>query len=151
MIKNPSTNEKTIKSELIASIRNKWHVDRFIKYSNYDGLVFVPDLSLLDLYRDYFEQHLIEYEIDEKYYYSPSYFAKEYYGDSEMDFIVMYFAKMTSMFEFNRDRIMLLPVEFLQDINKLAIKYEDEINKSRSKPDKFMARGVSYIGTKEYK
>ena len=134
MLTNKSNKEKTIKSELIASRGDAWKIDNFSLYSNYLGEVILPDGFILDEYRDYFDNLLQEIDLDEKYHYSPTLFAEDYYGTPDLDFIVLYFARMKTLFEFNTEKIKILPVSAMVDMNKLMVHYKEQVTQSRNNP-----------------
>ena len=66
----------------------------------------------------------VEMEVPKKFYYQPAAFAENYYGTADLDFLVLYFAKMTSLFEFTKPKIKVLPSSRLLEINRL---YEKNI------------------------
>jgi hypothetical protein len=134
MIKNQSNKEKTIKTELIASRGDAWKIDNFSLYSNYLGTVILPDGFILDEYRDHFDNLLQEIDLDEKYHYSPTLFSEDYYGTPDLDFLVLYFARMKTLFEFNTDKIRILPLTAMVDINKLMVHYKEAVMNSRTNP-----------------
>ena len=132
--KNQSNNEKTIKSSLISMPNDFWTIDNISLYCNYLNAAILPDGFILDDYRDYFENFLVEIDVPEEYYYSPSLFSEIQYGTPDLDFLVMYFAGMTSLFEFNEPRIKFLPVTSLSDLNKLIVQRRNEIRQSKASP-----------------
>jgi len=134
MIANKSNQEKTIKTELVLSKGDQWKIDNFVMSSDYLGEVILPDGFILDEYRDYFDNFLQEIDLEEKYHYSPTLFAEDYYGTADLDFLVLYFAKMKSLFEFNIEKIQVLPLTSLVDLNKLMVKYGDQVKESRNNP-----------------
>jgi len=135
MAKNKSNQEKTIKTEMQMMKSDLWTIDSMSLYSNYLGQVILPNGLILDEYRDYFENLLETIELDERYYYSPTLFAEDYYGTPDLDFLVLYFAKMKSLFEFNTETISVLPNSSLVDINKLIVNCKDDVTSSRNSPD----------------
>ena len=115
-----------------------WQIDNMELFCRYKNNVF-PIANILDDYRDYFEQDgfLEEISLDKKYYYSPARFAEDYYGTPDLDFLVMYFAKVTSLFEFNRKTIKVLSPERLRDVNRLIVKYKDVVKQSKENPTQY--------------
>jgi hypothetical protein len=137
MPKNNSNREKTFKNKMRAMPGDFWTIDQISLYSNYLDIAIMPDGFILDEFRDYFEQFLEEIPLEEKYHYSPSLFAHEYYGAAELDFLVLYFAKMSTIFDFNTKTINILPPTLLVDLNKLIVKYKKEIKNSKLNPIKY--------------
>jgi len=138
MPKNSSNKEKTIKSSMRLMNSDFWTIDNFSLYMNYSGLAQLPDGFILDDFRDYFDQFLEEIDLNEEYYYSPSLFAHHYYGTADLDFLVLYFAKIPTMFEFNQPRIKVLPITALTDLNKLAVEYKQIVKSSKANPKEYL-------------
>ena len=137
MPRNNSNKEKTFKNKMRAMPGDFWTIDQISLYSNYLGIAILPDGFILDEYRDYFEQFLEEIPLDERYHYSPTLFAYEYYGAAELDFLVLYFANMSTVFDFNTKTIKVLPPTLLVDLNRLIIKYKKEVQNSKINPTKY--------------
>jgi hypothetical protein len=132
--RNQSNNEKTVKNTLRIMPADFWTVDNVSMYCNYLDQTILPDGFILDEYRDYFEQFLEEVDVPEAYHYSPSLFAEALYGTPDLDFLVLYFAKIPTLFEFNEPRIKILPVTSLMDINKLIVEYRTQVKASKTNP-----------------
>jgi len=138
MAHNNSNKEKTINSMIMNIPLDTWQIDNFNIYCDYkNNLITIK--NILDDYRDYFEQDgfIEEIELDKKFYYAPARFADFYYGTPDLDFLVMYFAKIDSLFDFNKKTIKVLSPERLNDVNKLIIKYKDVVEKSKQDPIKY--------------
>jgi hypothetical protein len=132
--RNQSNNEKTLKSTLISMNNDFWTIDNVMFYCNYLDSVILPDGFILDEYRDYFENFLVDVNVPEEYYYSPTLFSEWQYGTPDLDFLVLYFAKMSSLFEFNRPTIKMLPVTSLSDLNKLIVENRAMVRSSKANP-----------------
>lgn len=140
MIKNASQNENTLKSMISVMDSDNYTIDKALLYCTYDNENFhVAYLNILDDYADYFEQYLETIEVPKKYFYQPAAFAENYYGSADLDFLILYFAKMTDLSEFNRDKIKILPKSRLVEINRLFVQYRDYVKEKYNNPDKFMA------------
>ena len=137
MPRNNSNKEKTFKNKMRAMPGDFWVIDNISLYSNYLDIAILPDGLILDDYRDYFEQFLETIELDEKYHYTPTLFAYDYYGAAELDFLVLYFANMSSLFEFNTKTISVLPPTSLVDLNKLVVEYKNDVKNSKLNPIKY--------------
>lgn len=135
MAYNNSNKEKTIKTMKDAIPSDTWQIDNFLLYCDYKNNL-IPIASILDQFRDYFEQDgfLEEVTLDKKFHYSPAAFAEFYYGTPDLDFLVMYFAKVNTLFDFNKKTIKVLNPERLKDVNKLIIQYKDTVEKSKTNP-----------------
>lgn len=139
MIKNYSTSQKTFKATLSGAKTDIWALDRIITYSNYLDISLVPDGNILDDYYDYFETLLEEVEIPERFFYSPTAFSEYYYGDPGLDFLVLFFANIPTLFEFNKSKIRVLPINMLKELNKLIIYKKNEVEKSKESPTRYLA------------
>ena len=140
MANNPSNKEKTIFNELQQMPSDIWSLDNLVIYCKYNNSVIVPYANILDDYRDYFEMNdfIEEIPLDKKYWYSPTMFAEDFYGTPDLDFLVLYFAKKTSLFEFNTDKIKVLKPERLIDINKIIVANKDKVKESKNNPSTYL-------------
>lgn len=136
MAKNLSTRETTIKSMLASMSNDIWTIDKTLFYCNYDDKAIIQSGTILDDYYDYFQQFLIDVDVPEEYFYSPSYFSEFMYGTPDLDFLVMYFANITTLFDFNKRKIKFLPKGRLGEINQLIMHKKQEIEKSYKNPTK---------------
>lgn len=146
-VKNSSSGATTIKAMYELMPSDKWTLDKCLLYCNYDNAAVVQCDLLLDKYYSYFEQYLIEIDVDEKYYYQPALFANDYYGDPELDFLVLYFANMTSLFDFTKPKIKVLNYAYLQDINKLFTNYKTVVEDNKKNPPLYSSSSVSATKT----
>lgn len=139
MVSNISNNENTLKSMLSVMNSDNYTIDKSILYCTYKNKDNIYQYTnILDNFRDYFEQYLVEMEVPKKFYYQPAAFAENYYGTADLDFLVLYFAKMTSLFEFTKPKIKVLPSSRLLEINRLFTEYKDEVKDSYNNPDEYV-------------
>lgn len=136
MAVNQSSKEKTIKSMYKSLERDLWTIDRTLLYGYYDGNNIYSTESILDNFRDYFEQFVIEVDVAEKFFYQPTAFSEYYYGTPDLDFLVLYFAKIPTMLEFNRKKIKVLPKSRLAEVGRLMSAYREDIESSYKNPTK---------------
>ena len=136
MATNHSNKASSVYEEFQSLSNDTWSLDNLLMFCNYQKISILPDFSILDEYSDYLQQEdFIEtVELDEKYYYSPQAFAEDYYGTADLDFLVLYFARIDSMFSFNRKKITVLKRERLADINRIIVKNKERIKENRSNP-----------------
>ena len=138
-IVNVSTSEKTLKSMYQLFDADNYTIDKFITYCEYGKEGYQVQLgNILDEYRDYFEQFLIETDVPQKFFYQPAAFAENYYGTPDLDFLVLYFSKINSLFDFNKKIIKILPKDKLLEINRLAVQYRERIKESYENPTKYI-------------
>lgn len=138
MASNYSNKSKTLKEMFQVLPSDIWSIDRLQKYCDYQNLSQICECWLLDDYREYFDQFLEEVDLSEDFYYSPAAFAEYYYGTPDLDFIVMYFAKIPTLFEFNKPKIKVLSLSKLKDLNKLIVYVKDEVDESRENPTPYL-------------
>ena len=136
MATNHSNKASSVYEEFQSLSNDTWSLDNLLMFCNYQNISILPDFSILDEYSDYLQQEdFIEtVELDEKYYYSPQAFAEDYYGTADLDFLVLYFARIDSMFSFNRKKIRVLKRERLSDINRIIVKNKERVKENRSNP-----------------
>lgn len=131
---NASNKEKTIKNMVEAIPGDSWTIDKILLYGNYLGKGNIIVGNILDNYRDYFEQFVVEVDLDPKFYYQPMAFAENYYGTPDLDFLVMYFSNIPTLFEFNKKKIKVLPKSYLLEINRIMTQYKKEVQESKENP-----------------
>ena len=136
MATNHSNKASSVYEEFQSLSNDTWSLDNLLMFCNYQKISILPDFSILDEYSDYLQQEdFIEtVELDEKYYYSPQAFAEDYYGTADLDFLVLYFARIDSMFSFNRKKIRVLKRERLSDINRIIVKNKERVKENRNNP-----------------
>lgn len=142
-IVNNSSKATTIKNMIDLFPSDNWTITKALGFCCYDGIVDIQDEFILDKYYNYLKDFLIEVDVDPKYYYAPQTFAKDYYGDPKLDFLVLYFAGMTTIFEFKRPKIKVLDYTHLPDINRIFTKYSDYITESRENPKVYKSTDIS--------
>jgi hypothetical protein len=148
--RNQSNNEKTVKTTLLTMQNDFWTIDNVSLYCNYLNKAILPDGFILDEYRDYFENFLVEVNVSEDYYYSPSMFSEAQYGTPDLDFLIMYFAKISSLFEFNQPKIKILPLSSLTDLNKLIVQNKFNIRQSKTNPTTYNKLSDIILPSKGY-
>ena len=134
MIKNISTEQKTLKLQYLNFLNDNYSDLSTNMYCLYKDTI-LPYKNILNDYFDYFEQYLEDYELDRKYHYQPAAFANMYYGDPGLDFIVMYFAGITTLYDFDRKKIKVLPLKYMDILNKVIVHHKDSIRENRTSPD----------------
>lgn len=134
MATNQSSREKTVKSMFQLLKNDVWTIDRTLLYSYYDKSNIYVVGNILDNYRDYFDQFLEEVELPERFYYQPAAFSEYLYGTPDLDFLILYFARIATMLDFKKPKIMVLPRTRLTEINKLMTEYKNVVDNSYNNP-----------------
>ena len=142
-VKNISNDATSIKTQLNLLTSDNWSIGNAVLYCNYENKAIVQSELILDKFYSYFETILEEVEIDEKYFYAPHMFAEDYYGDASLFYIVLYFANMTSIFDFHKKKIKILPYSHINDVNKIFAKYKKSIEANKKNPPLFTSADVS--------
>jgi len=137
MPKNGSNTEKTVKNRMRSMTGDFWTIDNISLYSNYRDIAIIPDGFILDEYRDHFEQYLEDIELKEEFHYSPTLFSEVFYGTPDLDFLVLYFAGISTLFEFNTKTIKFLPITALTDLNKLIVQNKNIVRDSKENPTEY--------------
>lgn len=148
---NSSSKEKTVKSMYSALSSDNWTIDKVTLYAKYNNKCIVPAGNILDNYNDYFSQFLEDANVDKKFYYQPAAFSENYYGTPDLDFIVLYFARMFSLFEFNKPVIKVLPKTKLVELNKLLVQYKNKVENSKANPTEYIKQSEVEVISKNYK
>lgn len=128
---------KTIRSAITSSSNLKWDVNSFLLYCNYKDTGFLPDVCTLDNYRDVLMEMCTYIPLEEKYHYKPQLFALDYYGSSNMDFVVLYFSGLYSATEFATDKIRVMPPEHLRYLSEIITLHEQDIKENRVSPVRY--------------
>lgn len=132
---NISNREKTVKTMFSLLEDDSYTIDKTLFYCYYKSTDKMVELgNVLDNYRDYFELYLVDADVPEEMYYQPAMFAEKYYGTADLDFLVLYFAKMVSLFEFRVPKIKVLPKSRILEINKLFTQYKKDVSGSYKNP-----------------
>ena len=140
MATNSSEKQKTLYDMFQRFPSDIWTLDNLQTYCNYNNISIMPLNYILDDYKDYFEVNgfLKEVELPKKYWYSPAMFAYDTYGTADLDFMVLYFAKKTSIFEFNTKKIQILDPERIKDINRIIVANKEFIKENKKNPPKYI-------------
>lgn len=147
---NGSSKEKTVKNMFALLDNDNYTIDKTLLYCDYNETGFQIEFSnIMNNYRDYFEQYLEEMEIPERFFYQPAAFSENYYGTPDLDFVVLYFAKMKSLFEFTKKKIKVLPKSRLLELNRLFIEYKEEVKDSYEHPTPFVEDTILQTYTKK--
>lgn len=141
-ILNISNSEKTLKELLEAMPSDIYVIDRFITYCKYKYENYQIQLNnILDKYYDYFENTegtLIKIDVPKKFYYQPAAFAENYYGTPDLDWLVLYFSKTTTLFDFNKPEIKILAKSHLVDIIRIMNEYSKDVEDSYNNPIQYI-------------
>ena len=141
-VRNVSSDAKTVKGMFTLLENDNYSIDHILyycKFKNSDDKTqsIVECGNILDNYRDYFDKYLITVDVAKKFYYQPAAFAENYYGTPDLDFLVLYFARMSTMFDFNKPKIKVIPRARLLEINRLFTEYQDDVKNSYNNPSEY--------------
>lgn len=125
---------KTLKENIITSYFKSFDVNSMHTMCNYRNQLFTYDKCILDDYREVLNNLTIEIDLDSKYFYKPSLFAQDMYGEAGLDFLVLYMSGIFSSIDFNKTKIRFLPPEFLSIIKKIIIDNREKVRSSNENP-----------------
>ena len=111
-----------------------WTIDSFYTYINYANQLIAMDRNILSDFDDIFYQYLEEYYVDNKYFYKPNLLARDLYGTSELDFLILYFSNIPSYTEFNKSKIKYLPLNYLPFVNQILMNNKESVKESHENP-----------------
>jgi len=106
-------------------------------YSTYNDSIIVSKPTILSDFLPFLKNYAIKVELDKKYYQRPNLFALEYYGAAELEWLVLYVSGISHPVDFTHAIIEVLPVNILNDINKLITLYKKEVQNSKANPEKY--------------
>jgi len=89
---------------------------------------------------DLLEGYTMRIELDEKYKYRPELVAKDYYGTTDLWWLVLYMCKLTKHEEFNLPSIKILKPAYLKDLFEIIERSEKEIGITTTLEDRTMQK-----------
>lgn len=134
MVKNNADNENSIKNAIEQSKFDTWNDRSMYTYCNYRDKMIVQEKFILEDYKNAFLDELEEIELPKEYWYQPAAFANYYYGTPELDFLVLYFAGIETMLDFNKEKIKVLPVHLVRTLLTIIEKHKDDVERSIQNP-----------------
>ena len=148
-VKNVSDSAKTLKNLFNSFSADSWNIDKVMMYGGYnngENTSIVEMYSILDNYRSFLENPSNQYEeevdVDSKYYQNVSAFSEFYYGTSQLWWLILWSAKIPSNIEFIKPRIKVIRYDTLNLLNKIFVKYEDNISESKNEPQIYSASKI---------
>jgi hypothetical protein len=119
-----------------------FNISNLSTYTVYNDSILVAKPTILNHFLPFFKSYSIKMKIDEKYYQKPNLFALDYYGSSELEWLVLYVSGISHPIDFNHSIIDVLPVSMLNDLNKLVTLYKKEVQESRNKPEAYTSSTI---------
>lgn len=133
--------DQTINAYIDSLYDYMFNIGGLSTFSLYNNIL-VSKPTILNSYLPYFKPYAIKKVVDKKYYQRPNLFALDYYGASELEWLVLYISGISDPVDFNFPIIDVLPVNILNDINKLVILSKDEVEESKRNPSKFTSDSI---------
>lgn len=133
--------DQTINAYIDSLYDYMFNIGGLSTFSLYNNIL-VSKPTILNNYLPYFKPYAIKKVVDKKYYQRPNLFALDYYGASELEWLVLYISGISDPIDFNFPIIDVLPVNILNDINKLVILSKDEVERSKRNPSKFTSDSI---------
>lgn len=139
MIQNPFTNIHTI-YDYARLLLNNTSIDAkdfFIQANYADQVLFKYKNILLDYY-DYFEGELEDFDLEAQYHYQPALLSEKLYGTPDLDFAILFFAGVTSVKDFDKPRIKILPASKVGDLIKIKSIANQRVKESLDNPEVYL-------------
>lgn len=89
---------------------------------------------------DLLESYTIRVTMEERYKYKPEIVAKEFYGTTDLWWLVMYMSKITKHEDFNIPSIKILQPDYLDDLFEIIERSEKEIGLTTVLEDRTMQK-----------
>ena len=89
---------------------------------------------------DLLESYTVRIDMEERYKYKPEIVAKEYYGTTDLWWLVMYMSKITKHEDFNIPSIKILQPAYLKDLFEIVERSEKEISITTVLEDRTMQK-----------
>jgi hypothetical protein len=120
-----------IDQNIASSESNKWTASKLslnLLFKN-DKVVMDNPLLVFQRFQNIISSHLIRTNVDERYFYRPELFAKDFYGSSDLWWLVLCSSGTISHQNFNRRRIKVFnptDIEVLDSIRESTIKEQEK-------------------------
>lgn len=111
-------------------------------YTVYNDSVLVAKPTILNSFLPFFKAYAEKVTLDKKYYQKPNLFALDYYGAAELEWLVLYVSGISHPIDFTVSIIDVLPVNMLNDINKLITLSKKDVQDSKNKPEAYMSGNI---------
>jgi hypothetical protein len=120
MIQNPYSNIYTVFDLARLMFGNSTiEAKDFFLTAKYDNQVTFKYRNILLDYYDYFEEELETIDLEKKYHYQPAMLSEDLYGTPDLDFAILFFSGISSLKDFDKPRIKVLPASRVADLIKI--------------------------------
>jgi hypothetical protein len=101
---------------------------------NIDNKIIMNQGSIFKSYKDIIFGALIDYTMDDKYMYRPDYLALDYWGTTDLWYLLLWINSMSSVHDFTQKNIKILPVNQINLLMNILNKYSNDIQASQKTP-----------------
>lgn len=133
--------EQTVNNYINSLYDYMFNIGNLSTFSVYNNIL-VSKPTILNRFLPYLKPYATKKVVDKKYYQRPSLFALDYYGSPELDWLVLYISGISNPIDFNVPIIDVLPINILNDLNKLIILNKEEVDLSKYKPKIFTSDNI---------
>lgn len=119
-----------------------FNIGNLSTYTVYNDSILVGKPTILNDFLPFFKSYSIKVTLEDKYYQKPNLFALDYYGAAELEWLVLYVSGISHPIDFTHSIIDVLPVNMLNDINKLVTLYKKEVQESKIKPMAYTSANI---------
>jgi hypothetical protein len=119
-----------------------FNIGNLSTYTVYEDKFLVSKPTILQRFLPFFKYYATKITLDPKYYQKPNLFALDYYGSSELEWLVLFVSGVSHPIDFNLPIIEVLPVNILNDLNKLITLYKGEVQNSKNNPDAYTSKNI---------
>ena len=134
--------DQTINSYLNTMYSYIFNIGNLSTFTVYEDNILVSKPTILQKFLPFFKPYVIKVTLDKKYYQRPNLFALDYYGASELEWLVLFVSGISHPIDFTVPIIEVLPVNMLNDINKLITLYKVEVEFSKNNPEKYTSKNI---------
>lgn len=114
-----------------------FNIGNLSTFTLYNENTLVSKPTILNNFLPYLKVYANKIKVDEKYYQKPNLFALDYYGASELEWLVLYISGISHPIDFNVPYIYALPNNMLTDINKMVTLNRKTVEESKHTPKSY--------------
>lgn len=89
------------------------------KAVNFNGVIIQDPQTIFHKYRELFEANLVEIELDRKYHHKPELIARQYYGTTDLWWMVLWVNNMVHHYEFDLPKVKIVDLGLSKQIGQI--------------------------------
>lgn len=134
--------DQTVNSYINTMYGYIFNIGNLSTFTVYEDNILVSKPTILQKFLPFFKSYAVKVALDKKYYQRPNLFALDYYGASELEWLVLFVSGISHPIDFNVPIIEVLPVNMLNDINKLVTLHKAEVEFSKNSPEAYTSKNI---------